>query len=59
MVAYKIKYYRKGFFADLLPVFFPDSIQMVVAESAEEAIRKFYENKNKNKFEIYDIKGVR
>lgn len=59
MYAYKIKYYRKGFFAELLPTFFPDGIKILTAESAEKAIEKFYEAYSPKKYEIYDIKGVR
>ncbi len=59
MTAYKIKYYRKGLLAFLFPVFFPDSIIIIIEENSEKAIERFYTYHEQTKYEIYDIKGVK
>lgn len=57
MTAYKIKYFRTGLMANLFPMFFPDSITIIIGNNAEEAIDKFYA-KFKN-HRIYDLKGIK
>jgi len=57
MTAYKIKYFRKGIFANLFPMFFPDSITIIIGNNAEEAIDKFYAKYKNHK--IYDLKGIK
>lgn len=57
--AYKIKYQRVGFKAWLLPSFYPDGMVIVIADDAEKAIANFYKDRDRETYEITDIRGVK
>jgi hypothetical protein len=56
---YKIKYRRVGFWAWLIPSFYPDGKTFIEDETAYKAMDKFHKDCSRDTYEIIDITGVK